>query len=275
MASPPHKVELDAISEILRQAALAAGDIALRDFRAGGPTAAKISTKAGGSPVTDADLAVDAFLKEHLRDRLPNAAWLSEESLDSPLRLNAEDLLIVDPIDGTRGYIAGDARWAISIALMRQGQGLVGIVYAPALGQIWSAALGQGATLNGSPLGRSTRGALHGAAIGGPKPMIAALANAAKVEFVAAPRNPSLALRLVSVASGALDIGLAGPNSNDWDIAGADIILCESGARLVELGAPPIRYNLPQTKRGALLAAPLSLMPEALAAAQYSRGHAA
>lgn len=79
-----------------------AGAIAHRFHRPGAHTSAQVWSKGGGSPVTEADLAVDAFLKERLGALLPEAAWLSEETADDPARLGQPLLWIVDPIDGDR-----------------------------------------------------------------------------------------------------------------------------------------------------------------------------
>src|SRR5947207_1082511 len=103
--------DLDRVRDHLAEAVREAGAIALKTFKA----PLKSWNKAGASPVSEADIAVDEMLRERLMG--PQYAWLSEESLDNPARLQATDVWIVDPIDGTRGYIAGFADWAISVAL--------------------------------------------------------------------------------------------------------------------------------------------------------------
>ncbi|MFM6158001.1 MAG: inositol monophosphatase family protein, partial [Sphaerospermopsis kisseleviana] len=70
----------------------------------------------GEPPFTEADLLVDRFLIQEMRRLRPEAAWLSEESTDSDARLANQELIVVDPIDGTTAFARGDARWAISIA---------------------------------------------------------------------------------------------------------------------------------------------------------------
>ena len=83
---------------------------------------------------------------------LPEAGWLSEESADTKERLTRRHVLIVDPIDGTRGFAAGDPRWAISIALVTDGRPVLGLLHAPALNETYLAVLGHGATLNGKKI---------------------------------------------------------------------------------------------------------------------------
>jgi myo-inositol-1(or 4)-monophosphatase len=252
----------------LADAAQRAGEIALRDFRLGEPTSASVHAKHGGSPVTAADLAVDRYLRERLRAAFPDAGWLSEETADDLSRLDKASLIVVDPIDGTRAFLAGDPRWAVSVALVVEARPIAGVVRAAALGETYAAALGCGAWRDGAPIRASTRARLDGALVGGPKAMIAALAKAAGVELSLAPRIPSLALRLARVADGALDVGLASANSHDWDVAAADILLSEAGAPLTDAHGQILRYNTKETRRGVLLACGASLAPAVVAAAQ-------
>ena len=109
-------------------------------------------TKAGGSPVTDADLAADSLLKRRLQDALPDAGWLSEETVDDFERLSRRSLIVVDPIDGTRAFVIGDPRWAVSVALVVDERPVAGVVHAPALDETYAAARGEGATFNGATL---------------------------------------------------------------------------------------------------------------------------
>jgi len=241
----------------LVEAARLGGDIALRDFRDGAPTRATIEYKHGGSPVTSADLAVDAFLKTRLGAAFPNAGWLSEETADDSARLSQSALLIVDPIDGTRAFLSGDPRWTVSIALAVDGGLIAGVVHAPALSETFAASLGGGATLNGAPIHAAQRNGFEGARVAGPRPLALAFARAAGVDFLVEPKIPSLAYRLARVANGSLDAALASINSHDWDIAGADIVLSEAGARLSDAEGRSPRYNQARTRHDALLAAPV------------------
>ena len=251
----------------LVDAARLGGETALNYFRPGQRTSADIAYKAGDSPVTAADLAVDAKLAQVLRAAFPQAGWLSEETEDDPARLGREQLIVLDPIDGTRAFMTGDPCWTVAIALVEQGEPIAGVVHAPALGETFAASKGRGATLNGVSIRAAGFAALDGARVAGPRPMIAAFAAAAGFRAEPAPRMPSLAYRLCSVAAGRSDIGLASANSHDWDIAAADIILREAGAGLREGGAglrkgiAEISYNQARTRHDPLLAAPLEWLP--------------
>ena len=257
----------------MTQAALRGGAIALDYFRPGERTSARIDMKEGGSPVTEADHAVDAFLTKELRRALPEAGWLSEETIDDPDRLSRDLVFIVDPIDGTRAFMSGDVRWAVCIALVERGQAVAGIVHLPAMKQTFVAHRGGGAFRNKEPICVSARASLSGGSIAGPAQMLKALA-AEGLDFRMEPRIPSLAYRFTRVAEGSLDAGLASTNACDWDIAAADIILREAGGGLTDPhGLRPV-YNRPVTRHGILAAAPGQLQDEATAILRRSFGRA-
>ena len=247
--------DIDALAarDLLISAAREAGALALEYFNPGGRTSAHVVTKAGGSPVTDADLAADALLKRHLREALPDAGWLSEETVDDFERLSRRSLIIVDPIDGTRAFMTGDPRWAVSVALIVDERPVAGVVYAPALDETYAAARARGATFNGARITAAAGWPPRVAA--GPKPVVEAMAAELGAAIEIVPRVPALAYRLCLAARGAIDFAVSAANSSDWDIAAADILLEESGARLIDSSGERLRYNSRQVRRGALLAA--------------------
>jgi myo-inositol-1(or 4)-monophosphatase len=241
-----------AARDLLASAAREAGRLALEYFRLGARTSAQVETKVGGSPVTDADLAADLLLKRRLRDAWPEAGWLSEETVDDFERLARRSLIVVDPIDGTRAFVIGDPHWAVSAALIVDGRPIAGVVHAPALDETYAAARGGGATLNDAKLiatGWPPRVAA------GPKPVIHAMAAKLGSPVEITPRVPSLAYRLCMAARGAVNFAVAAKNSHDWDIAAADLVLEEAGARLVDASGERLLYNARHVRRGALLAA--------------------
>jgi myo-inositol-1(or 4)-monophosphatase len=235
----------------LESAVREAGTLALSMF--GKPI--KIWTKgAASSPVCDADIAVDALLRERLTAGPDAYAWLSEETADDPSRLTARYVWVVDPIDGTRAYIAGEPDWAISAALVEHGRPIAACLYAPALDQFFAARAGAGSTLNGSGIA-ATRGAdLHGISVAGPQKLVERL-SAVMPSFTKLPRGHSLALRLVRVAQGTCDAAFAGGNSHDWDLAAADLLVHEAGGALTPLAGGTIAYNRPVPRHGMLIAA--------------------
>lgn len=252
---------------LLEAIARRAGDVALGFFRAGQQTSAEISFKDGGSPVTEADMAVDRFLLDSARALFPDAGWLSEETADSDERLQRSRVLVVDPIDGTYAFLRGDTRWAVSIALVEDGRPVLGVIHAPALDATFVAAAGRGALLNGAPIRVSARPALTGARLVAPRGLAGYFARS-DYKFDLQTRTPSLALRLADIASGHHDLAIAAADSRDWDIAAADVILTEAGGVLSELEGLPLRYNRPELRRDMLVAAPQALFPESLALAR-------
>jgi len=244
-----------AARERLAAAVREAGRLALGFFRPGAATSAEVKSKIGGSPVTEADLAADALLKAHLLEVFPDAGWLSEETADDAGRLARRAILVVDPIDGTRAFMAGDPRWAVSAALVVDGRPVAGVVHAPALGETYAAARGEGAALNGAAIAMPPPD-LRRFSAAGPRPVLQAMAERIGASIDIAPRVPSLAYRFCLVARGAISIATAAENSHDWDIAAADVILEEAGGRLIDASGARFVYNRSQTRRGALLAAP-------------------
>ena len=206
------------------------------------------------SPVSEADIAVDDLLRERLTAGNDEIAWLSEESADNPIRLAARYVWIVDPIDGTRAYIAGLPDWAVSAALVENGRPVVACLYAPVADQFFTARANAGATCNGTAIAATAGAALDGARIAGPRNLIERL-TAAVPPFTLTPRLRSLALRLAQVAHGACDVAFAGGNSHDWDLAAADLLVHEAGGALTSITGETVTYNRPVPRHGMLVAA--------------------
>lgn len=260
---PPLTVDADidapAARDLLASAVREAGAVALEYFRPGARTSAQVDTKVGGSPVTAADLAADSLLKRRLLDALPEAGWLSEETVDDFERLARRSLIVVDPIDGTRAFVIGDPRWAVSAALIVDGRPIAGVVHAPALDETYAAARGAGATINGAPLAAAVGWPPRSAA--GPKLILQAIATTLGSPVEITPRVPSLAYRLCMAARGAVDFAVAAESSHDWDIAAADLLLEEAGARLIDASGELLLYNARHVRRGALLAVSAAAAP--------------
>src|ERR1700759_4995586 len=115
-------------------------------------TELKNGTKGASSPVSEADIAVNDLLEARLRTATPDYGWVSEESVAGVARLGKELVWIVDPIDGTRGYLAGREDWCVSVALVENSSPLLAAVFAPVTNEFSFAARGQGATRNEKPI---------------------------------------------------------------------------------------------------------------------------
>lgn len=215
-----------------------AADHAL-ELWAGGATRVRRWEKEPGQPVCDADLEVDAMLRDALTRIAPDAAWLSEETTDDGARHDADRLWVVDPIDGTRDYLAGRPGWAVSVALVERGRPTVGILAAPARNELWVACAGQGAFRNGRALRTSARTRLAGARV-----PAEALPHA-DADLVTVPKPNSIALRMAMVAADEADLIATIRWGNEWDIAAAALIALEAGAIVTDVIGQPLLFNRP------------------------------
>jgi myo-inositol-1(or 4)-monophosphatase len=243
-------------SNLVRDAALLAdtvrqaGALALSMFR----TELKMWTKGASSPVSEADIAVNDLIQARLQRATPDYGWLSEESADDSLRLGRRRVWIIDPIDGTRGYLAGREDWCVSAALVEDASPLIAAVFAPASDEFFFAMRGQGATCNGVPIRATSGTGLDFSRIAGPKPLVERLKQTAE-DISLYPRIGSLALRLCRVADARIDAAFAGGQSRDWDLAAADLIVHEADGSMTALGGDAILYNREDVTHGVLVAA--------------------
>jgi myo-inositol-1(or 4)-monophosphatase len=206
------------------------------------------------SPVTEGDIAVNDLLRERLPHLAPSAGWLSEESEDLPSARAGTTTWIVDPIDGTRAYIAGRPDWTISVALVTGGLPVLAALYAPVTEEMFLAVRGQGATLNDRKIMVSNGADLDGARLAGPKRMLERLAGL-RPTVLSQPKINSLALRLTRVAQGELEAAFASRGSHDWDLAAAALLVHEAGGMMTDFTGQPLSYNRPHIVHGALIAA--------------------
>jgi myo-inositol-1(or 4)-monophosphatase len=235
--------------ERLAGAVKEAGAVALSYFR--GPLRSWTKGK-GDSPVTEADIASNDLLQRRLV--LPGEGWLSEESENDPARLAARRVWVVDPIDGTRAFIAGRDDWSVSAALVENGRPVVAALYAPVTDEMFLATSGGGATRNGVPVLASVGTDLKGARVAGPRRVLERIVSGG-AGIVPMPRVYSLALRLARVAQNELDAAVAGGNGQDWDLAAADLLVHEAGGLMTALDGNALVYNRPDPVHGVLVAA--------------------
>ena len=185
----------------------------------------------------------------------PGIGWLSEESADDLTRLDSERIFIVDPIDGTRSYLAGREDWSICAALVERGRPVAAAVYAPVFDEMYVAAAGGGATRNDARIAGDAA-APRSRAPASPvrKHHLERLAKIAP-GIVPMPKIHSLALRLARVAGGQIDAAFASVNARDWDLAAADLLVHEAGGAMTGVSGEPLVYNLHNPVHGALIAA--------------------
>lgn len=245
---------------LLRDAAREAGRIAMRYFG----RSPEVWLKDGSSPVSEADLAVDRYLKDVLLKARPDYGWISEETVDERAAEKRSRAFVVDPIDGTRAYIAGQDQWCISIAVVENGRPLAGVLECPARNELIEAGKGVGASQNGAVIRVRLPSPGEQVTIASARNMVTALPESWRDRAKIHPYVPSLAYRIAMVARGDIAGTFIRPNSHDWDLAAADLILSESGGAILTSDALPIQYGGPTLSHGALVAASGDLLQEML-----------
>jgi myo-inositol-1(or 4)-monophosphatase len=228
--------------ELALAAARAAGPAIMAAFR----TNQEVTYKSADQPLTAADLEANRIIHEHLVGARPEYGWLSEETIDNPARLERERVWIVDPIDGTRSFVAGRPEFAISIALAVAGEVVLGVIANPATGETFWAVRGAGAY--GLP-DRPLRVRPHA---GSATTLLAASRSELKRgEFALFTGDweflpvGSTAYKLAKVASGAADAFLSRGPKSEWDVAAGDLIVREAGGRVTDLKGGTLHYNRP------------------------------
>lgn len=211
--------------------------------------------KGSDDPVSEADLAVDTYLRETLLAARPGYGWLSEETEDDASRLTRDHVFIVDPIDGTRAFVAGHKTWAHSLAVARGGQITAAVVYLPLKDKLYSAALGRGAQLNGHAISPSTQQSIWGADVLAARPAMDP-AHWTTVPNVKRSFRPSLAYRLALVAEGRFDAMFTLRDCWEWDIAAGALIATEAGADVRDRTGAALSFNSEAAKTSGVFVAP-------------------
>ena len=234
------------ISDLIlaKDAAIEAGGVILNYYKAD----YEIRDKGYHNPVTTADHAADAYLKDILMKARPEYGWLSEETVDSPDRLSKDRVWVVDPLDGTKEFIEGVPNFVVSVALVEKGEPIVGVLYNPVTKETFTAAKGEGAFLNGEPIICSTKENLVDMVIlnsrsetrrGLWKPFDGTFGELKEVG--------SVAYKLGLTAAGKADIFASLRPKNEWDICAGNCIINEAGGKLIDLDGNPRQYNLEKT----------------------------
>lgn len=234
------EVLADAIAAIAREASA----LALSKWR----TDFKQWEKSPGNPVCEVDLDVNDLIRRRLSALVPDAGWLSEETVDNADRLAQSRLWVVDPIDGTRDFVRGRPGWAVSIALVEDGQPLIGVLDAPARDEVWRAEAGRGATRNGEPVHAGDRIVFAGARV--PTDVLPKVDQ----DLVAIAKPNSIALRIAMVAAGEADLVATLRWGYEWDIAAAVLIASEAGAAVSDAFGKPLHFNTPSAQAFGVLA---------------------
>lgn len=257
-------VQAGADLALLLRAAAEAGPIAMAHWK----NAPQMWEKPDGAgPVSEADLAVNAALAAILRPARPDYGWLSEESPDDAQRLAHERVFILDPIDGTRAYLAGEDAFAIALAVATAGQITAAVVHLPARGLTYAAEAGGIATCNGLPIHASRRDQLAGADISATRDAMSPLHWPGGLPELSRSYRPSLAWRICRVAEGCHDAMVTLRDTWEWDSAAATLIAEAAGCRVTDRHGAPLRFNAARPKAPGVIVAPPPLHAALMAAA--------
>jgi len=206
------------------------------------PGAIETEYKVGHDPVTEADRSVDAVLRQELLRQ--GEGWLSEESVDDLSRLEKERVWVVDPLDGTREFVAGIPEFCVSVAMVEQGRPVAGGICNPATGEIFLGSLESGATYNGKPARSSLRTSLSGAVV------LASRSEAKRGDWKRFENAPftlrpmgSVAYKLALVSAGLADATFTLTPKNEWDVAAGAALVQSAGGFVSTLENSPLRCN--------------------------------
>jgi myo-inositol-1(or 4)-monophosphatase len=222
------------------------------------PGAVQVEIKQAGDPVTKADRTVDTAL----RKLLPQAGegWLSEETVDDLSRLNKQRVWIVDPLDGTKEFIAGIPEWCVSIAFAEAGQIVAAGICNPVTEQVFLSSRDTGTTLNGQPVRISARKNIMGARI------LASRSEVRRGEWQRFAGQPlsviptgSVAYKLALIAAGKADATFSLVPKNEWDIAAGVLLVEAAGGKAITLDNKHFVFNQKHTLVSGIAAANPSL----------------
>lgn len=263
----PHDADLALAAEL----AANAGRIAMARFGQPG----QHWRKGDGSPVSAADLAVNDYLRGVVAAARPDDGWLSEETADSPDRLQRQRVWVIDPIDGTRDFLRGRTGWAVSVALVDAGAVVAAVLAAPAQDRLYAARAGAGATLNGRRLRVSGMTTLEGVRLPIDAATLAAPIWPSPWPGRAVAKPNSLALRMAMLAAAEADVWLEGRRIAEWDVAAASLIVAEAGGQVTNRAGQRLAFNTASAAIDGIVAATPALHGQALARLDHALGHLA
>jgi myo-inositol-1(or 4)-monophosphatase len=237
--------------ELLVDAVREAGAIAREGFA----SVSKSWEKSKGNPVTETDLAVDRFLKERLIAARPDYGWLSEESADTTDRLGKSRLFIVDPIDGTLSFIKRTHEFTICGCVVDNGAPVAAAIFNPMTNEMFAAASGAGATLNGEAIRVTARAELEGCRVLVARDVIEHPAWPRPWPKMEVGKRASIAYRMALVAAGAYDAMMALSSKHEWDTAAGALIVAEAGGLATSHTGAALAYNQPTPTHRSLVCA--------------------
>jgi 3'(2'), 5'-bisphosphate nucleotidase len=240
----------DEIALFLAKAALAAGPAVMEEYDRG----CEVSSKEDGSPVTSADRRAEAIICERLAGLKPSPPVCAEEAIAAGTAPKvAERFLLVDPLDGTREFLAGNGEFTINVALIESGAPIAGAVFAPAIGRLWvggdaafvcEARLGGDVPNEGSRRRIRTRGA--------PSSLTAFVSRShldpesdsfLKALPIGETRFAGSSLKFCLIAEGLGDVYPRFAPTMEWDTGAGDAVLRAAGGVVVDPSGRPLSYG--------------------------------
>jgi len=219
----------------------------------------KIEQKYSGDDreaVTQADLVANQIIVDRLRGEFPDDGILAEESEDTSHRLDKQRVWMVDPLDGTNGFIDSNGDFAVQIGLAESGVAMLGVVYQPLTGVLYRAMRGSG-TLVERPDQAPTRGRVSGetdltamrlaASRSHRSPRMDRVVKSLRVRDEVQRGSVGIKIGLIIEQQCDLYVHLS-PRTKQWDTCAPEIILTEAGGRLTDLFGQPLCYNSPQVQ---------------------------
>lgn len=230
--------------KIAKEAAIEAGGLILNYYKAD----YEIKDKGYHNPVTTADHAADTRLKEILTEARPVYGWLSEETVDSPDRLDKERTWVVDPLDGTKEFIEGVPHFVVSVALVENGNPIIGVLFNPVTKELFTASTGEGAFLDDKPIRCLTKDEVSDMVILNSRSETRrGLWTPFDGAFGELRSIGSVAYKLGLTAAGKADIFASLRPKNEWDICAGNCIINEAGGKLIDLRGNRIIFNQEKT----------------------------
>jgi myo-inositol-1(or 4)-monophosphatase len=229
--------------QVLKSAVAEAGEIARSFF------GQKIKSwdKGKGALVTEADIAVNDLLRSRLTAARPDYGWLSEETEDDAARLKKSRVFVIDPIDGTVSFAKGKPEFVIAAAVVEDGRPAAAAVLNPITNELFEAVKGASAQLNGKAIHPSHRTEIGGCRMLGSKSMFEHPAWPQRWPAMHIETRGSIAYRMCLVAAGRFDAMMALSSKRDWDLAAADLIATEAGARCTTHNGQAFTFNREST----------------------------
>ena len=234
---------------LVKESILEAGKLALKWFKKD-PEQWK---KDDGSLVSKADIEINDLLNKLLKNKNPEFGWLSEENEDDRSRLNKKIIFVVDPLDGTKAFLEGKKEFSISVAIVKNGLPISGIVFSPSTGEMFEAEKNKGSWKNNKKVIISNYNRLEKCKMIAFKPMFSHPAWKEPWPKMDVENRNSIAYRMALVASGQYDAMMALNSKNDWDIAAGDLLISESGGIVTLHTNKKIIYNTENTKKPSVI----------------------